>query len=61
MITKNLYSGWFEDFGGDDLLYLIKERIYEKCRERHIGMFDFFLIDSTDTAMFKSIWHDGFY
>lgn len=61
MDTKNLYSGYFEGFGDGLILETIKEKIYEKCREKGIGVLDFFLIDATDAPMFKSIWHDGFY
>jgi len=61
MKTKNLYSGYFEGGADGEALEMIKENLYEKCRNLGIGVLDFFLIDSTDAPMFKSIWHDGFY
>jgi hypothetical protein len=61
METKNLYSGYFEGNEEGDVLEVIKEQIYIGCKNIGIGLFDFFLIDSTDAPMFKSIWHDGFY
>jgi hypothetical protein len=59
--TKNLYSGYFGADADGGILEIIKENLYEKCRILGIGVLDFFLIDSTDSPMFKSIWHDGFY
>ena len=60
MDTKNLYSGYFEGFSDGSVLEMVKEKIYQKCMEKRIGMLDFFLIDATEAPMFKSIWHDGF-
>jgi hypothetical protein len=61
METKNLYSGYFEGGAEGEVLEIVKENIYEKCKSLNIPVLDFFLIDSTDSPMFKSIWHDEFY
>jgi hypothetical protein len=61
METQNLYSGYFQGDSDGGILEVIKEKLYSKCKELGIGMLDFFLIDSTEAPMFKSIWHDGFY
>ena len=61
METKNLYAGYFEGDQDGGVLEIIKEKIYKSCQNLGIGVFDFFLIDSTDAPMFKSIWYDGNY
>jgi hypothetical protein len=59
--TKNLYSGYFEGGTEGEVLEIVKENIYEKCKNLNIPVLSFFLIDATGSPMFKSIWHDGFY
>lgn len=59
--TKNLYTGNFEGGSQGEVLDMIKEKLYDRCKVLGIGMLDFFLIDATDAPMFKSIWHDGHY
>lgn len=61
MPTRNLYAGFFEFTGSEDWMYNLKEKLYKTFEANDIGMVDFFMIDATDSAMFKSIWHDGFY
>ena len=62
MKTKNLYMTFFSiESENEDVLFIIKESIYSECKRLGIGVLDFFLIDATNSPMFKSIWHDGFY
>jgi hypothetical protein len=61
METKNLYSTMKEGKDVDEVIFSLKEKIYESCKANKIGMFDFFLIDATNSKMFKSLWHDGYY
>lgn len=61
MATKALYSGYFEEKRDGDVLWDVKESIYEICRTEGVGVLDFFLVDVTEANMFKSIWHDGYY
>ncbi len=61
MPLKNLYAGYFEGDNSDTLLFELKEKIYNSCKKNNFGVLDFFLIDATNSAMFKAMWHDGFY
>lgn len=61
MATKNLYGGFFTELPNEDIIWSLKEKLYAMCKDANVGMVDFFLIDATESAMFKSIWHDGFY
>ena len=57
--TQNAYTGFVEE--EENMLRNLKEKIHEQCDNKRIGMFDFLLVDITDSAMLKSIWHDGWY
>ena len=61
MPTRNLYAGFFEFKKNDDCMFILKEKLYKTFEANDIGMVDFFMIDATESDMFKSIWHDGFY
>ena len=61
METKNFYAGFFTCSPYDDTLKTVKDRIHSKCDDLQIGMFDYILIDITESDLLKSIWHDGFY
>jgi hypothetical protein len=61
MPVKSLFAGFFEGEDPEILLSELKEKIYSSCDKHNFGVLDFFLIDATNAAMLKGMWHDGFY